>query len=295
MSIRAIWFSHITLAMIIVVAGCLYIPNADKNLQMAEYLVLNLEHPDQKPVVMQSPPETGWDYACKTKMMVFKLIRPGQYLANSRCDKRTSKKSIQKVSIGNEFYIGIFEVTRKQWEMVCGGVPDADLTYFYSPQWQIKQPDWETRPVVAALCDVWNVTRVYYADGHVDDSPAEWSFFSKLRKMFPELEISLPTEDEWEYACRAGTDMPYAVTDDKGERLGYFGHFRDAPKVGTYPPNKWGLYDMNGSIAEWCSDTDEYGANVVRGEDTCTSRTTCHRGSYGAVHYGVRIKLCLRQ
>lgn len=294
MPIKTTRFRLYTSAMIIAVAGCLYNRSTGNISQSAEYIVLNLEHPDQKPIFMQFLPGTGWDDSYKTKMMVFKLIRPGRYLTISQLGKRTSMETDQEVSIENSFYIGVFEVTRKQWEMVCGGVPDADPTYFYSPQWQIKQPNWETRPVVAALCDVWNVTRIYHADGHVDDSPAEWSFFGKLRKMFPEMEISLPTEDEWEYACRAGTDMPYAVTDDTGDRLGYFGYFRDAQKVGTYPPNKWGLYDMNGSVAEWCSNTDEYGANVVRGEDTCSSCTTCHRGSYGAVHYGVRVKLCLR-
>lgn len=216
MPIKTTRFRLYTSAIIIAVSGCLYNPNTGNISQSAEYLVLNLEHPDLKPIFMQSPPETGWDDSYKTKMMVFKLIRPGRYLTTSRLDKRTSMETDREVSIENAFYIGIFEVTRKQWEMVCGAVPEADPTYLYSPQWQIKQPKWETRPVVAALCDVWSVATIHYEDGHVEDSPTAWSFFGKLRKMFPEMGISLPTEDEWEYACCAGTDMPYAVTDDKG-------------------------------------------------------------------------------
>ncbi|MBO6167845.1 MAG: SUMF1/EgtB/PvdO family nonheme iron enzyme [Kiritimatiellae bacterium] len=295
MSIKTTCFRLFASAMIIVVAGCLYNRSSDNIPQLPEYIVLNLEHPNHKPIFMQSPPGAGWTDDYKTKMMVFKLIRPGQYLANLRGGEKTFEGTCRKVFVENAFYIGIFEVTRKQWEMVCGEVPEADPTYLYSPQWQIKQPDWETRPVVAALCDVWSVTFIVKDDGHVEDDPTSWSFFGKLRKMFPEMEITLPTEDEWEYACRAGTDAPYAVTNANGARLGYFGNVRGTPKVGTYPPNKWGLYDMNGSVAEWCSTLVGYNENVIRGEDTCSSRTQCSRGSYGLVHYGVRVKLQLRR
>lgn len=71
-------------------------------------------------------------------------------------------------------------------------------------------------------------------------------------------EIRLPTEAEWEYACRAGSKTAYSFGDTKAD-LGAYGWFNgnakgNDPPVGKKKPNAWGLYDMHGYIAEWCAD-----------------------------------------
>jgi formylglycine-generating enzyme required for sulfatase activity len=65
----------------------------------------------------------------------------------------------------------------------------------------------------------------------------------------------LPTEAEWEYACRAGTTTPYHFGPTLSKDLANDGYMLRRPtRVGSYPANPWGLFDMHGNVAEWCED-----------------------------------------
>lgn len=254
------------------------------------YLILNLKEP-YNIEFLDSVPQGGWGDEYKTDKIVLRRIESGEFRAGSPEDEsgRYEDEKVRVVNISESYYIGVFEITRAQWINVCGVLPRADVVYSNETNWQSEGDDWEAKPVIAGFGDVWSITSII-GHGH-EDSPSKDSFFGKLRSMFPYITISLPNEDEWEYACRAGLASAYAVVDSAGNRVGFFGSARDVPRVGSYFANAWGLYDMNGSVAEWTSTKDKSGANIVRGKDRCAWRSKCYRGAYGAVYYGVRVKI----
>ena len=79
------------------------------------------------------------------------------------------------------------------------------------------------------------------------------SFMGKLR-MRTGLTFDLPTEAQWEYACRAGTSTPWSTGDDASKINGIFDSGYSFKVVGSYAPNAWGFYDMHGNVREWCVD-----------------------------------------
>jgi formylglycine-generating enzyme required for sulfatase activity len=94
-----------------------------------------------------------------------------------------------------------------------------------------------------------------------DDLPVEtvsWAdaveFCARLTKKTGN-EYRLPSEAEWEYACRAGTTTPYyfggSITTDQ---VNHNSHYKQTTKVGRFPPNPFGLYDMHGNVFDWCQD-----------------------------------------
>lgn len=93
----------------------------------------------------------------------------------------------------------------------------------------------------------------------------------------------LPTEEEWEYACRAGTDTKYYWGDEiDGSYFWYFHNSGNHPHpVGQKLPNAWGLYDMSGNLEEWCSDwyNKSKRCRVVRGGDAGGVGDFCQSGS----------------
>ena len=178
-----------------------------------------------------------------------------------------------RVTLSRDFWLGKTEVTRGQWEQVMGTKPwsgsvdksDADL-----PAVNVSWED--ATEFCRTLTDRERASGTLQAD-----------------------EIyRLPTEAEWEYACRAGTTTVYSFGDDES-MLGDFGWFRgdaggNAQPVGTKKPNPWGLHDMHGNVWEWCSDwydsaltggTDPLGAagglvRVLRGGSWRDFPAHCH-------------------
>ncbi len=152
------------------------------------------------------------------------LIPPGEFLMGSPDSDKDSfpfEKPQHRVRITKPFYLGKCLVTQEQWEAVMGSNP----SYFKGPKNPVETVSW-------------------------DDCQ---QFLSKLnaKSAAGGGKFQLPSEAQWEYACRAGSKTRYCVGDDDsklGEYASYDGNSGNKTHpVGEKKPNAWGLYDMHGN------------------------------------------------
>lgn len=171
---------------------------------------------------------------------------PGTFMMGSPESERgrDDDETLHQVTLTKGFWMAKTEVTQKQWKSVMGSEDD---------------PSFERG----------------------DNLPMHSFKWDGCQQFCEKTGLQLPTEAQWEYACRAGSTGPYAgtgVLDDMGWYMNNSGG--DMRPVGMLQPNAWGLYDMHGNVSEWCSDrygdypssavTDPTGASsgekrVVRG------------------------------
>jgi formylglycine-generating enzyme required for sulfatase activity len=175
-------------------------------------------------------------------------IPPGKFLMGSpRSELERSGDELQhEVEITQGFFMGAFHVTQEQYQKIMGTNP----SYFSSTG--------NARDRVAGL--------------DTQRFPVENSSWKEAKKFCSQLSAKegktyrLPTEAQWEYACRAGTTTPFyfgaTISTDQANYSGDFvygngqkGVFRGrTTEVGSFPPNAFGLYDMHGNVWQWCED-----------------------------------------
>ena len=177
--------------------------------------------------------------------MKLALIPAGTFIMGSPPSEpdRDNKEERHEVSITKPFYMGIYEVTQAEYMAVTRGVENfANRSAFKGERNPVENVEWKK---ARAFCEL------------LSARPEEMTAGRKYR---------LPTEAEWEYACRAGTKTAFHVGNAlSSENANFNGNYpagdvakgpylRKPTAVGSYKPNAFGLYDMHGNVAEWCAD-----------------------------------------
>jgi formylglycine-generating enzyme required for sulfatase activity len=163
------------------------------------------------------------------------LVPAGKFMMGSPASEkgRNENETQHEVTLTKPFYMGKYEVTQEQWFEIMGGNPSKEKGRMLP------------------------VTNVSWNDCQ--------DFIKKLNAK-TNGGYRLPTEAEWEYACRAGTTTKYSVGDKITPKDA---NYRDSKigepvAVGSYKPNAFGLYDMHGNVWEWCEDWKvDYQAGAV--------------------------------
>ena len=187
------------------------------------------------------------------------LIPAGEFLMGSPdSDKDAFKweKPQHRVRITKPFYLGKYLVTQEQWEAVMGNNPSL----FKGPKNPVERVSW-------------------------DDCQ---KFLGKLNAKVGSGvgKFQLPSEAQWEYACRAGSTTRFCFGDGEW-MLGEYAWYNKNARYGTHPvgkkkPNAWGLYDLHGRVWEWCADWYEDYKNSPGDDPTGAATGLCRADRGGS-------------
>lgn len=242
--------------------------------------------------------------AYKTTQMVFRRVPKGIFQMGSGGGKITNQVTITK-----DFYMAVFETTQGQWKTITGSY-DSYFKFVKADIRDYRPADYMSYDYIrgsTAQGINWPLTGTnVVANGFIDKA---------RRKINNKLALDMPTEAQWEYACRAGTDTVFndgnsvanvtGANAETNQWLSALGRYKwnggavwngsswtqpalatteaneGIAPVGLYAPNNWGLYDMHGNAAEFCLDW--YDAALSENSDPrgpATGTKRCTRGGF---------------
>ena len=195
-------------------------------------------------------------------------VEPGTFTMGSPTTEagRGTDETEHNVTLTQGFYLGKYEVTSAQYEAVMIGNSDGlsarPNNWSNTPNWPVWKVSWDNIQVFLRLLNEQQSANI----------PLGWAY-------------ALPTEAEWEYACRAGTTTTYSWGDTITPSNALYTSLTLNPDwpndVGSYPPNPWGFFDMHGNVWEWTADL-----YYTFDSDAVTDPMGPYYGSYRVVRGG---------
>ncbi|MDE0577814.1 MAG: formylglycine-generating enzyme family protein, partial [Opitutales bacterium] len=195
------------------------------------------------PVNLSTSVFEGKPFAIADLSMDMLWVKPGTFemgSPSSEKDRRDSETP-HTVTLTEGYWLGKREVTQAQWEKVMGSNPSR----FKGVNRPVETVTWDD---VTSFCE--KLTELE----------------SKAGRLPAGMAYQLPTEAQWEYACRAGTTTAFSFGDVLTAKDANFGrNMGETTDVGKYPANPWGFHDMHGNVWEWTADCyGDYSSGAVR-------------------------------
>ena len=204
---------------------------------------------------------------CKDVRHVFRWILPGHFMMGSATNEkgRYDDEDQHLVTVSRGFWLAETTVTQALWQAVMKQNP----SHFKGEQRPVEQVSWE-------------------------DSQA---FIDQLNQLYPDLNVRLPWEAEWEYACRAGNNSVFNFGDELNlDKVNYNGHWdqleftdhakQETAEVKSYSCNDWGLHEMHGNVWEWCEDVWQHNLGKESVADLWNKQSFVEAGAKRVVHGG---------